>query len=84
MAELPTRPRGDLYGNGYATYGRIVPDDQSDEDALAEAWAWASQEGFEFHPEGEPRVITRLSTVARGIQRARRTVRSIARPVKSR
>jgi hypothetical protein len=77
-------PRGDLWGNGFTTYGRIVADDQSDEDALAEAWAWASRDGFEFHPEGEPTIVTRLVTVSRGIHRERRTVRSIARPLKVR
>jgi hypothetical protein len=79
---MPPEREPDLWGNGYTTYGRIVADDQSDEDALAEAWAWASQQGMEFHPDGEPKVITRLVTVSRGVHRTRRTVRSVARPRK--
>lgn len=77
-------PDPDIWGNGFTSYGRIPPDDQSDEDAIAEAWSWAHQQGMEFHPDGEPRIVTRLVTIAKGIHRERRTVRSVARPVKTR
>lgn len=72
----------DVWGDGFTTYGRIVADEQSDEEALAEAARWVDEAGMEVHPDGQARVVTRMVKVARGVERPRRTVKLIARPRK--